>query len=160
MIWYFGFWFLSLSKPLYIGVGQRTMDSDGGVESTPSLPLWCNSLALCAPLELLHGYGPNILEVVCAGVRDDGVPDDGLVGVIVGRGPLGGDVDEELLGVPCEQGREICVEGELDDGVFFLLGGVVMWAALDSVRERVLSITTSVVVNALGFGVDAGKGNR
>lgn len=69
---------------------------------------------------------------------DDGVPDDGAVGGLgalggVGVGPLGRDVDEELFGVPGEEGGEVGVEGEADGGVLFLLGGVVVGAALVSV---------------------------
>jgi hypothetical protein len=39
-----------------------------------------------------------------------------------------------LLGVPGEERREVGVEREFDDSVFFLLGGVVVWAAADAVR--------------------------
>lgn len=79
--------------------------------------------------------------MVGARARDDGVPDDGLVGLVrvvvsgaVIRGsssrPLGRHVDEELLGVPREQRREVGVERELDHGVFFPLVAVVMRLAL------------------------------
>ena len=79
--------------------------------------------------------GPEVGEVVGAGVGDDGVPDDGLVGGIdpsFRGGPLGRHVDKDLLGVPCEQRRQVGVEGELDDGVLLLLRAVVVGAALDS----------------------------
>ena len=73
--------------------------------------------------------------MVRAGTGDDGVPDDGLVGR-VGRaravGPLGRHVDEDLLRVPGEERAEVGVEAELNDGVLFLLGGVVVRAAADS----------------------------
>ena len=65
-------------------------------------------------------------------VRNDLIPDNSLVCRVVGARPLGGDVDEELLGVPCEERGEVGVEGELDDGVFFLFGAVVMGTTLDS----------------------------
>ena len=52
--------------------------------------------------------------MVGAGRGDDGVPYYGLVlGDIAvdvgcgGRGPLGRDVDEDLLGVPVEEGGEV-----------------------------------------------------
>lgn len=75
--------------------------------------------------------------MVCAGAGDDLVPDDSLVGGVGGRacagiGPLCGDVDEDLLGIPtAEEGGEVGLEGELDDGVFLLGGGVVVRTALD-----------------------------
>lgn len=53
--------------------------------------------------------------MVGARARDDGVPDDGLVGLVGGvagdggGGPLGRDVDEELLRVPGEERREVGV---------------------------------------------------
>ena len=78
--------------------------------------------------------------MVGAGGGDDGVPYYGLVlGDIAGDGggrggrPLGGDVDEDLLGVPVEEGGEIGFEGELDYGVFFFFGTVVVWSAADAV---------------------------
>jgi hypothetical protein len=73
--------------------------------------------------------------VVGARVGDDGVPDDSLVGGIARAGPLGGDVDEELLSVPCEEGRKVGFEGELDDGILLLLGAVVMRPTLDAVTR-------------------------
>lgn len=92
-------------------------------------------LALATLLQLLQGRGAQVGQVVGARVRDDGVPDHGLVhdAVVDLGGPFGGDVHEELLRVPGEEGGQVGVEGELDDGVLFLLGGVVVGTALDSV---------------------------
>jgi len=76
--------------------------------------------------------------MIRARARDDRVPDDGAIrGVGAGGvGPLGGDVDEELFGVPGDEGGEVCVEGEFDGGVFFLFGGVVVDAAFCSVLKE------------------------
>jgi hypothetical protein len=41
------------------------------------------------------------------GGRDDGVPDDGFRGRVVGGGVRGGDVEEDLFGVPVEEGGEV-----------------------------------------------------
>lgn len=68
---------------------------------------------------------------------NNSVPDDGFggrggvwgFGVWIG----GGDPEEDLLGVPVEEGGEVGVEGEGDVGVFFTLGGVVVRAALGAV---------------------------
>lgn len=100
-----------------------------------NIPTRINGFALGAPPQLLHGHGPNVLQMIGAGARDDGVPDDGRVGGVCAgrRGPFGRDVDEELFRVPCEQGGEVRVEGELDDGVFFFFGRVVVGAAFDAV---------------------------
>lgn len=73
--------------------------------------------------------------MVGAGARDDVVPDDGLVGGVFRAGPFGGYVDEDLLGVPGEERGEVGVEGELDDGVFFLFRAVVMRTASDSMKH-------------------------
>lgn len=82
--------------------------------------------------------------MVGARARDDAVPDDGLVRLVRGGGgPLGRDVDEELLGVPREQRREIGVERELDDGVFLLLGAIVVRPALDSVLRGTTNLVSS-----------------
>lgn len=99
------------------------------------LPAGVNGLALGTALKLLHGNRANVLQVVGARVGDDGVPDDSLVGGIARAWPLGGDVDEELLGVPCEEGRKVGFEGELDDGVLLLLGAIVMRTTLDAVTR-------------------------
>jgi hypothetical protein len=42
--------------------------------------------------------------------------------------PNGRHVDEDLLGVPGEQGGEVSVERKADIGVLFFLFGVVVWA--------------------------------
>lgn len=93
------------------------------------------ALARGALAQLLQRRGAQVAQVVGARARDDAVPDDGLVGLVRagGGGPLGRDVDEELLGVPREQRRKVRVERELDDGVLLLLRAVVVRPALDSV---------------------------
>lgn len=90
--------------------------------------------------------------MVGARVRDDGVPDDGRVGRVGARGggPVGRDVDEDLLRVPREEGGEVGLEGELYDGILFLLGGVVVRAALDTIQVRMQRL-------ALGGGRGAAK---
>lgn len=68
--------------------------------------------------------------------RDDGVPDDDFgVGYVLGvvGGVGGGDVGEDLFGVPVEEGGEVGFEVEGDVGVFFAFGAVVVWSAFDSV---------------------------
>lgn len=122
------------------------------------LPAGINALPRGAPLQLLHGRGPDVGEVVGAGRRDDGVPDDGAVGGLgalggVGVGPLGRDVDEELLRVPGEEGGEVGVEGEADGGVLFLFGGVVVGAALVSGGALVFIVLFSWF---FGVGVEGG----
>ena len=100
------------------------------------VPAGINALARGTLAKLLERRRAVVSEVVGRGRRDDGVPDDGLVGRRVGVGggrPFGGDVDEDLLGIPGEEGGEVRVERELDDGVFFVLGGVVVGAAADAV---------------------------
>lgn len=74
--------------------------------------------------------------MVRAGRGDDLVPDYGLVGVVLGAEgrPLCRHVDEYLLGVPGEEGREVGIEGELDDCVFFLFGRVVVRSPLDDLE--------------------------
>lgn len=108
---------------------------DGGEYGLGDIPARINALPLRAPPQLLHSRRPDVGEVVRARGRDDGVPDDGAVGGLgalggVGVRPLGRHVDEELLGVPGEEGGEVGVEGEADRGVLFFLGGVVVGAAL------------------------------
>lgn len=105
-----------------------------------NVPARIDALPLGALDQLPLGHGADVGEVVGAGARDDGVPDDGLVGRVGGAagrvvGPLGRHVDEDLLRVPGEERAEVGVEAELDDGVFLLLGRVVVWAAADSVGE-------------------------
>lgn len=87
--------------------------------------------------QLLERGRPDVGQVVGARRRDDGVPDDGAAGLVRRRGrrPLGGHVDEELLGVPGEQRREVGVQRELDDCVFLLPGRVVVRPAFDSVAR-------------------------
>lgn len=53
------------------------------------------------------------------------------MGVVGGVG--GGDVGEDLFGVPVEEGGEVGFEVEGDVGVFFAFGAVVVWSAFDSV---------------------------
>lgn len=97
---------------------------------------------------LAGGFGGAGVDV---GVRvprgegggNDGVPDDGF-GVGDGRrgggrGEDGDDVDEELFGVPGEEGGEVGVEIEFDVGVFFLFGGVVVWPSFYAERRSVSS---------------------
>lgn len=75
--------------------------------------------------------------MVGAGRGDDAIPDDGLIGRVccrvVGRWPLSRYVDEDLLGVPCEERGEVGIEREVDDGVFFLFAGVVVRSASNAV---------------------------
>ena len=88
-----------------------------------------DALARGALAQLLESGGADVGQVVGARARDDAVPDDGAVGrVVVGAAarPLGRHVDEELLCVPGEEGGQVCVQRELDDGVFLLLRGVVV----------------------------------
>lgn len=100
-----------------------------------------HGLAGGALAQLLERGGADVGQVVRGRGGDDGVPDDGAVGLVLGpRGlPLGGHVDEELLRVPGEERREVGVERELDDGVLLLLGRVVVRAALDSVKGALVS---------------------
>ena len=69
--------------------------------------------------------------------RDDSVPDYGFRirdSGGVGGGIGGGDVEEELLGVPVEEGGEVCVEIEALVGVFFAFGAVVVGSSFDTVN--------------------------
>ena len=113
-------------------VAERT----GGIER--DAPARINALPLRTLLQLLHSSRPDIRKMIRARRRDDGIPDYGAVGGDavggVGVRPLGGDVDEKLLGVPGEEGGEISIEGEADGGMLFLFGGVVVGAAHGSVR--------------------------
>jgi hypothetical protein len=103
-------------------------------------PAGVNGLALGAALELLHGSRANVLQMVCARVGDDAIPYNGRVCNVLtlGRGPVGGHVDKDLFRVPCEEAGEVGVEGELDDGVFFLFAAVVVWTTLDSANGKLL----------------------
>lgn len=118
-----------------------------GIEA--HVPARVNRLARRALPQLLPRRGAGRHEVVGAGRRDDAVPDDGLVGLVGGRGarlgydgPFGRYVDKDLLRVPREQRRQVCVERELDDGILLLLAAVVVGAALDSVRVVLVSSGT------------------
>lgn len=97
-----------------------------------------HGLARRALAQLLQGGGSDVGEVVRAGGRDDAVPDHGAVGLVLdGRGPFCRHIDEKLLGVPREERGEVRVEREFDDGVFFLLGRVVVWTSFYSVEKMV-----------------------
>lgn len=95
------------------------------------LPARINPLPIGALPQPLKLRGAKIPQMVTARRRDDRVPDHGLVGriVVLGRGPLGRDVGKDLLCVPGEEGGEVGVKGEFDDGVFFLFRRVVIRAA-------------------------------
>lgn len=85
-------------------------------------------------LESLHCCRANVLQVVGAGVGDDGIPNDSLVRLVrVGGWPLSCDIDKKLFRIPSEERREIRLHGELDNGVFLFLGAVVVGTTLDSV---------------------------
>lgn len=124
-------WLLVFDPQDSPGGDVRPLKSEEGEAVSPA---GVNLLARGASLELLHGNGPNVLEVVGARVGDDGVPDDGRVGRVSagGRGPVSRDVDKDLLGVPREERGQVGIEGEFDDGVLLLPGAVVMRAALDA----------------------------
>lgn len=49
-----------------------------------------------------------------------------------------------MLCVPCEEAREVCVEGELDDGIFFLFTAIVVGAAFDSEDSGLLELGEEV----------------
>lgn len=76
--------------------------------------------------------------MIRARARDDGVPDDSLVGGVVAvgarGGPLGRDVDEDLLRVPREERRQVGFEGELEDSVLLLLVAIVVRASADDLN--------------------------
>lgn len=74
--------------------------------------------------------------MVGAGVGDDAVPDDGGVVDIARARPVCRYVYEELLCIPCKEGREVGFQREADDGILFLLRGVVVGSALDTVEFR------------------------
>lgn len=54
----------------------------------------------------------------------------------IGRGVASVDVDEELLGVPVEEGSQVGVKVEADLRVFFAFRGVVVRTTLGSVGRR------------------------
>lgn len=67
---------------------------------------------------------------------DDGVPDgDFVVGVLraARAGVADGEIGKDLLCVPVEEGFEVGVEREVDEGVFLRLSGRELGAATDSV---------------------------
>lgn len=110
----------------------------------PRLRAFWVGFALAGALRLrLLGGGLDWRVAVDVGVlggavgRDDGVPDHGLGGWDGGGGGGvdGGDVQEDLLRVPVEEGAQVCVEVELDVCVFLTLGAVVVWSTFDSVLE-------------------------
>lgn len=135
------FCYLSLSFSLSSRDHHKEREKEEGKEkkSVRIVPVRIYALAGGALAQLLERGGADVGQVVGARARDDGVPDDGLVGLVGrsagdgGGGPLGGDVDEELLGVPGEERREVGVQRELDDGVLLLLRAVVVRPAFHSV---------------------------
>lgn len=98
-----------------------------------NIPARVNSLALSTALELLHGNGANVLEMVGARIRDNTIPNDGRVCGVLRARPFCCYVYEDFFRVPVEEAREIGVEGESNDGVLLLLGAVVVRAALDTI---------------------------
>lgn len=61
---------ISSSPKTIVRYGKRGVKKENA-------PAGINRLAFRTALELLHGNGPNVLQVVGAGVRDDAIPDDG-----------------------------------------------------------------------------------
>lgn len=102
-----------------------------------------NALACCTLLELLHGNGPNVLQVVGTWIRNDAVPDDGRVGVIVGAWPVCCDVYENLLRIPGEKRREVGFKRETNDGILLLLGAIVVRAAFDTAAHMSVNRRTT-----------------
>jgi hypothetical protein len=78
--------------------------------------------------------------MVGAGVGDNFIPDDSLIGRIVGARPLGSDIDKNLLGIPCKEAPQVSIEVESNDGVFLLLRAVVVRSALHTARQKIVSI--------------------
>ena len=75
--------------------------------------------------------------MVCGRRSDYRIPDDGLVRQLgsvfcVLVWPAGGHVDEDLFGVPGEEGGEVGGEGEADVGAVFQFAGVVVGATSQS----------------------------
>lgn len=139
--------------PVRGGRVGRGGKKDGSNSNWVALPARVYGLSRRALLELLEGRGAQVGQVVGRRAGDDAIPDDGLVGgitvvvAVVGLvsssrrlvlflllGPLGRDVDKDLLGVPREQARQVGVETELDDGVLFFFCRVVVRAALDDLH--------------------------
>lgn len=98
------------------------------------LPARIDALAVRALLQLLQCRGAKVAQMIRAGRRDDAVPYDGLVGLIglCWLGPLRRHVYKHLLRVPCKERRQVCLQGELEDGIFFFSRGVVVWAPFHS----------------------------
>lgn len=98
-------------------------------------PAGIYGLARRALPEFLKRRRAIVAQVVARRRGDDRVPNDSLVGRILGGstggGPLGGHIDEHLLGVPGKKRAQVGVEAKLDDAVLFLFGGVVVGPALD-----------------------------
>ena len=111
------------------------------------LPIGVNGLSFSAALELLHSNRSNVLEMIGTGACNDLVPDDSLVCRVVGAGPLGSDIDKDLLGVPCEESSQIGIQVESNDGIFLLLGTVVVRSALDAEKRRQLANSTWIWKN-------------
>lgn len=67
--------------------------------------------------------------------RNNLIPNHRLITQLATRAirPRRRDVDENLFGVPGEQGGEVRGHGEADDGVFFFFRRVVVRAAFDSI---------------------------
>lgn len=133
------FWFLVLDDEFSTN-SMLILEWHGRNKGQKDIPARIDRLARGAFLELFHGGGTDVGEVVRARGGDYLVPDHGLVlgNVTAGDGgrgvrPLGRHVDEDLLGVPGEEGREVRLEGELNHGIFFFFGAVVVWSAADSV---------------------------
>lgn len=75
------------------------------------------------------------------------------MGVVGGVG--GGDVGEDLFGVPVEEGGEVGFEVEGDVGVFFAFGAVVVWSAFDSVFGYISSARMMMVGGVYVIGSDS-----
>lgn len=114
-----------------------------------------NGLSGGAPPQLLERGRTNVEEMVGAGVGDDGVPNDGRIGCIVRAGPVGGDEDKEVLGVPSEEAGEVGIEGEAEDGVLFFLVAVVVRTALDD-----LDVVGADVGSRVARGKEVGSGDE
>lgn len=123
-------WFLVLETKEATDDNVRLQDRR--LQRHRDLPVGVDSFSFSAALELLHSHGTNILEMVGAGVRNDLVPDNSLVGRIVGSRPLGGNIYEYLLSVPCEEASQIGVQVESNNCIFLLLGAVVVRSSLDT----------------------------
>lgn len=112
--------FLSLSLPFFLHVYmynyllsspeiKQHMGRTEGRGVGMLVPVRIYALAGGALAQLLQRRGADVGQVVGARARDDGVPDDGLIRLVRAAGPLGRDVDEELLRVPGEERRKVRV---------------------------------------------------